>query len=504
MMKNWVIALTMLLAVIHMAGCGGGRSTSGGGTPSSASAMLTLQWPSRATIMPVNANSIRLQVRQNGVLKKSIQQDRPAAGGTQQIALTDLPTGSLVFTLLAYEGTNCAGTPLASGNVTAVAQANRQLTLNFNIANAVASLEIAPTSKTMAVNETFSFTATARDSGGNPVLVTTGALTWWSSNVAVATVTNSGVVTALSAGMANIFVRENSSGKQAVAAVTVGEASRGEIAFISWVGGNFELCLMNGDGTNPRQLTRNTAWEDEPSWSWDGQRIYYISDRLSSIPNKWWFDVFVINHDGTNDHSLITHDASDWGPAMSPDGSKMLFFRSMGSVTKDEIFIANADGTDERLLIGANGMDVLPSFTPDGQQIVFASAREYPEDWDSPYYDIYIANADGTNIRRLTYSGGRDWYFSITPDGQQIVFDAGGGVIDIMNIDGSGRRRLLTPPAGKAYKHPSVSPDGRRVAFASNEADSWDIFVCNMDGSGKQRLTTTRGDDYMPKWRPVM
>ena len=147
-------------------------------------------------------------------------------------------------------------------------------------------------------------------------------------------------------------------------------------------------------------------------------------------------------------------------------------------------------------------------------------AAKYPNaERDS---DIYLANADGSGRRRLTQSPQRDGDPVWSPDGRRLAFVRvrygvgdrllGFGDIYLVNVDGSGLRRLaraISPlvrmpggPPGGFSANPAWSPDGRRIAFVSNRDGSNDIFVVNADGSGLRNLTRSRGNDRDPVWSP--
>ena len=127
-------------------------------------------------------------------------------------------------------------------------------------------------------------------------------------------------------------------------------------------------------------------------------------------------------------------------------------------------------------------------------RIAFTSNR----DGDS---EIYVMNADGSGVTRLTNSGGD--HPSWSPDGRRIAFTSNGdgdSEIYVMNADGSGVTRLTNNDA-VGINDFSWSPDGRRIAFTSNGDGDSEIYVMNADGSGVTRLTNSGG--YHPSWSPA-
>jgi len=182
---------------------------------------------------------------------------------------------------------------------------------------------------------------------------------------------------------------------------------RPQVAFVSSRDGADYIYVANQNGSMVGRLARGT----DPAWSWDGRRIAYVGEGHSGI--------HVMNDDGSNQVRL-TQGGED--PAWSPDGR--IAFRQDGS--ERDIFVMNADGTGDAKLIDAEfPVDPddsvegdppslwAPTWFPDGQTIAFTRT--------SASIQLYLANADGTGLRRFT-----DLYqFSsaaVSPDGSALAF----------------------------------------------------------------------------------
>ncbi len=167
------------------------------------------------------------------------------------------------------------------------------------------------------------------------------------------------------------------------------------------------------------------------------------------------------------------------------------------------IWSMEANGTDTvQLTPGGIGWgDVWPAYSPGGTMVAFG--RDMTSNTTSVDADIFVMQANGSGVKRLTATATADTLPDWTPDGSRIVFGSyrtGGGDVYSMKIDGTDVRRLTTNAANDL--HPSVSPDGTRIAFASDRSGAFDIYTMNLDGTGVARLTTTAGDDFMPDWSP--
>jgi Tol biopolymer transport system component len=140
----------------------------------------------------------------------------------------------------------------------------------------------------------------------------------------------------------------------------------------------------------------------------------------------------------------------------------------------------------------ADDLDVAPR-----PLLVFQSNRQVAAG------EIYTANGDGSEVRRLTTNAGTDAEPRWSPDGRRIAFAsvrAGVREIWMMNADGTGQQRLTQ--LAREASSPDWSPDGARIAFQARRADgNWDIYVMGADGSNVTRLTSANSQ-VRPRWSP--
>lgn len=253
---------------------------------------------------------------------------------------------------------------------------------------------------------------------------------------------------------------------------------------------NEEIYLMNADGSDVRQLTANDWIDVMPVWSPDKTRIAFFSqdDGVS--------DIYIMNADGsnalpvTNDWDVNPH--ASW----SADGEQLAY--SLPGRGAD-IFITNiALGRARQLTTtDATAIEFDPVWSPDGTQIAFTLTQAADT-------EIYLMNADGSNIRQLTNAEGparRSESPAWSPDGQAIAFVSnrtGNDDLFIINADGSELRQLTDHQWDEIL--PAWSPDGQQLALSADLDGDFEIVVINLDGEIVTQLTDNDVDDFMGDW----
>lgn len=277
-----------------------------------------------------------------------------------------------------------------------------------------------------------------------------------------------------------------------VAASATG-ATAGSIVYHARLkGANNEIFVVNPKIGVAQRLTRNRASDSNPTWSANGARIAFESNR--DARNARDADVYVMRSDGTGVTPVTFTSAFDGDPAWSRAGR--IAFESDRAGNMD-VWAVNADGSRQRQLTTDRAFDGDPAWSPDGSRVVFTSRR------DTGDLEIYVMNVDGSGQTRLTSSPGDDQNPSWSPDGRRIAFDSmrdGNLEVYSMNVDGSDVRQVTDHPALDAI--PSWSPDSKQIVFVSDRVGKGQrrLFVTAADGTGAAKPVTKGAFDMSPDW----
>ena len=274
----------------------------------------------------------------------------------------------------------------------------------------------------------------------------------------------------------------------------------GRIAFASDRDGDFEIYMINADGTSLVRLTESKGVDYPSSWSPDGRKLAFVSNRSGS------YNIYVMSVDGSEPTVQLTLDSEGTGsPNWSPDGRKLTFVTERRD--SYNTYIISVGGSESTVQITQDSESTgSPSWSPDGRRIAFSSARDGNG-------EIYVVDPDGKNLVRLTNSDAHEYTPSWSPDSQQIVFARYPSLFNqdseicVMDADGNNARQLTDNDASDFF--PVWSPDGATIVFTSRSAEpSWvtdskgvismgiyrrrydaDVYVMNADGSDITQLT---------------
>jgi uncharacterized protein YjdB len=282
----------------------------------------------------------------------------------------------------------------------------------------------------------------------------TPGIKWSSDRADVASVRENGLIEALAPGHA-VITAAAAWGKRSQADVFV----VGDLWLSSNRGGNYGIYQTRVPA--PLQLLpvlTDNASNIQVALAPDRTRAAFSSNRNGN------FDIYVMDTDGSQLRRLTTSPAHEGEPAWTPDGSRIIYTLTSGTAT--HIATVTTDGTESRVLTTASGGNHSPSVSPDGRTIVFVSARD-------GNHAIYTMGLDGSNQRRLTRNSARETSPRYSRNGDLLfVMERGGGskgsrVMRMASGSGSVSQLLQTedPITGLA-----VSRDGERLAYVTGRS----------------------------------
>lgn len=220
----------------------------------------------------------------------------------------------------------------------------------------------------------------------------------------------------------------------------------------------------------------------------------------------------------------------------SPDGKRLIFQSTRAGSKCDQIYVMNADGSDQHMVSTGKGRTTCGYFLPDGKRILYASthlaSEACPPEADHskgyvwavyPGYDIFIANADGSGLKRITNADGYDAEATVNWKTRKIIYTSmASGDLDLweMNLDGSGKKQITHTfgyDGGAVFSH-----DGKRIVWRGNHPSApadkkkyadllhenltspmkMELFVADADGSNARQITDFGCASFAPTFSP--
>ncbi len=236
------------------------------------------------------------------------------------------------------------------------------------------------------------------------------------------------------------------------------ETLKGKIVFSSGKDGDYDIWRLDLPSGTLTQLTATAGlWNDSPRWSPDGTQVLFTSNR-TGVPEVWvmdergsdqrpvtasgkyhrtpdWtpdgrafvcaanydgdqFDLYLLDLNGRQPPRRLTdHPGSDYAPHVASDSRSMVFTSDRSGNL--DIWKQELKRQEATRLTTHQAPDYSPRFSPDGRQIAFVSERRHALE---PSSDLYVMNADGSQVRRLTSNAGIDRFVAWSPDAQYWIY----------------------------------------------------------------------------------
>jgi Tol biopolymer transport system component len=271
-------------------------------------------------------------------------------------------------------------------------------------------------------------------------------------------------------------------------------APSGELLFQSDREGPTRLFILDIDKAVQRRVGEAGDWfDEEPAWSRDGRRLAFGSTRGGNGN----IDIWVMDADGRNPVRLTDHPAPEQDPAWAAD-DKSIFFTAERDGRGEIYRVWLHDKRVERITSGIDRA-IMPAISPDGRYLAYAAQTIMS-------FQIQLIDLT-TGARRQVTSGGGSCRPAFSPDSQELAFvrlDRDPSRLEAARETGT--RVLVQDPKLWSY-YPDYSPDGRYLAFSvspeHHRGEDWDLAVMDLQAPGKfSRLTSGRGNDRYPTWRP--
>jgi TolB protein len=195
----------------------------------------------------------------------------------------------------------------------------------------------------------------------------------------------------------------------------------------------YDIFMAGLDGKIVKRLTSAKGYDAEPTLSPDGKKMIYTSDKDGDI------DLYIMDLKTGKEKKITNTLGYDGGAWFSPDGKKIIWRASrpktdaeikeykellaenMVAPTNMEVFVANADGSNVKQVTSFGQANWAPTYMPDSKRIIFASNHEYKRGFP---FNLYTINEDGTGLTKVSRDKGFDAFPMFSPDGKKIIFSS--------------------------------------------------------------------------------
>jgi TolB protein len=194
---------------------------------------------------------------------------------------------------------------------------------------------------------------------------------------------------------------------------------------------SYDIFMADLNGKIVKQLTKAKGYDAEATLSPDGKKMLYTSDKDGDI------DLYIMDLKTGKEKRITNTLGYDGGAWFSPDGKKLIWRASrpkteaeikeykellaenLVAPTNMEVYISNADGSNMKQVTAFGQANWAPAYMPDNKRIIFASNHEYKRGFP---FNLYTINEDGSNLTKISRDKGFDAFPMFSPDGKKIIF----------------------------------------------------------------------------------
>lgn len=277
------------------------------------------------------------------------------------------------------------------------------------------------------------------------------------------------------------------------------------IVFTSDRTGNWDIFLIQADGSGLTQLTDFHGVDADPAWSSDGQTIAFRSRRDGSS------DIFVMDPDGSNPINLINDPEmsldDEFAPFWSPNGETLSLYTDrypprgncISGFHQIAMLVAEDGNYQVDLFDTIPGEQYSSTWSPDGRYLIFSSSC------GQSGFQLYRFDIQSGDTTSLTTESTSHTHPAWSHDGRFLAFAKygdGNNEIFLLDLNTDQQVQLTDHPANDTM--PSWSPDDNQIVFVSNREGNKDVYIMNADGSEVINLTNHPADDWHPSWSPMI
>jgi len=250
----------------------------------------------------------------------------------------------------------------------------------------------------------------------------------------------------------------------------------------------WQVWIMDLAENESQQLTTSAIDKRCSIWIEDAKLIMFRSNNA---------EMFIIDLKDKKEIKILDKFGVITDPAWSEVNKRLAFTRYEGSLKDEsEIWTIRLDGEEQRVLTNEGGMQYNPAWSPDGETIVYTSAKTFGA------HEIWIMDKDGRNNKKLTESADKfDILPVFSPDGKKIAFASNRlGNFDIWIMDKDGKALKNLTKTESLDTKPSFSPDGKEIIFTSTRSGSLQLWVMNTDGTNPRQITDGERECQDASW----